>query len=414
MRAISLNHRSSLILKRYPYFGAALMDRLISSNSSPGFKHFSTSNTALDLCRSGPSMSSPNGPLTTDRPNYLEQALPQATRDLHDRSVLEGASTYTDPDSGYTVFCRKAHLDRGKCCGSGCRHCPYGWENVPAHRKPRPPTKLSDYSEAKVTVPPVADVEDIAKCSTDVATEAPATTESTPVAGEGRPVKKSRVYTRTGDKGKSSLYTGERRPKTDVVFETLGTVDELMSCIGVAKEYLRLQQQATPSCSEETNNTATMDSITTSQVNQIVSVEALEHIQQLLMDVATIVATPVGGEKVLNRERAREKLSMYNPDEWIKDLERQIDLADSYLPPITVFILPGGGLASAHLHVARSTCRRAERCMIWVQQEYGDDYDPLLTSACKFVNRLSDFLFVAARAVALHADIHRSTPNGGK
>lgn len=378
------------------------MDRLVSSASSPGFRHFAS--TSPNLANPPPtqesaSQASPKGPYTTDRPNHLEQALPAATRDLHDRTVRTGGTTYIDPASGFMVFCRSAHLQRGKCCGSGCRHCPYGWENVPAHRKPKP-AAVSEAAQEPARK--VCDVEDMGK-NTPASTATGECTETIPSATEGRTVKKSRVYTRTGDKGKSSLYTGERRSKTDVVFETLGTVDELMSCLGLAKEYVRLQQESSyqASAAEKT-------------LSQIVSVESLEHIQQLLMDVGTIVATPVGGEKTINKERVLEKLSAYDPESWVKDLERQIDLADSVLPPITVFILPGGGLASAHLHLARSTCRRAERCMIWVQQEYGDDYDQLLLSACKFVNRLSDFLFVAARAVALYADVHRSSPNGGK
>ena len=442
MRAVSRNCTQNITAKRATTL-TLVRTHIATLSSQPcnHHGHYTRFNILLHHQRRAFSTTSiamsadcPKSMLTSDDPNHLEAALPHHVRRMHDDAVTAGATTYTDPDSGYMVFCRKAHIDRGKCCGSGCRHCPYGWANVPKHRmpKPKPPvegvydptgatsTSAASASAATSTLP---DVEEVVVCRTlsaDAAAVADAAgAPSASTAASSDAPKKSRVYTRTGDKGKSSLFTGERRAKTDIIFETLGTVDELASCIGVAKEFLRLQQAT----GDRSINVATgpkaaatasseEGTITDEQVRQIISVEALEHIQQLLMDIGTIVATPTLSDRAT--ERAKEKVSAYAPLEWVVELERQIDLADSFLPPITVFILPGGGLASAHLHLARSTCRRAERCMLAVQEEQGDDYCDLLPAACKFVNRLSDFLFVAARAVALHADVHRSAPNGGR
>ncbi|KAJ2028702.1 hypothetical protein GGI03_002342 [Coemansia sp. RSA 2337] len=175
-----------------------------------------------------------------------------------------------------------------------------------------------------------------------------------------------KVYTRTGDKGTSSLFTGERRSKDDAVFEALGNTDELSSMLGLAIAYL----QATPA-----------DTL----------ISRLEAIQCLLQDVGSNVATP------LNTEKQTSKISRtrFDPDGYhCEQLEVWIDELSEGLPVHRSFILPSGGLAASTLHVARTVCRRAERSLIPLK----DDVDK---ETLMFVNRLSDFLFVAARWVAM-------------
>jgi len=173
-------------------------------------------------------------------------------------------------------------------------------------------------------------------------------------------VKKSMVYTRTGDKGSSSLYSGERRLKDDLVFEAMGTTDELNGALGIAREY----------CIQSNNG---LDGV-------------LADIQSRLFDLGAVIATP--------RSSSSESKISKTPfsEKHAQDLEQLIDHMDSKLPPLTTFILPSGGLASAHLHLARSICRRAERRVVPLVQ--AGDIEP---EAQRYLNRLSDFLFSAAR-----------------
>ncbi|KAI9017669.1 Adenosylcobalamin biosynthesis, ATP:cob(I)alamin adenosyltransferase-like protein [Gaertneriomyces semiglobifer] len=176
---------------------------------------------------------------------------------------------------------------------------------------------------------------------------------------------RSKIYTRTGDKGTSALYTGERRPKTDVIFEALGTTDELSSNLGLALTYC-----------EEAGNGLT---------------DKLLKIQCLLQDIGSNVATPRG-----NANQARlARTEFDSAGALTSELERWIDELDAQLPPLKNFILPSGGRASSALHVARSVCRRAERRVVpLVQEGFADE------STGKYLNRLSDFLFAAARYAA--------------
>ncbi|CAI5969519.1 unnamed protein product [Closterium sp. NIES-64] len=219
-------------------------------------------------------------------------------------------------------------------------------------------------------------------------------------AGEGsggvKPAEKrhrARVYTRTGDKGTSSLYTGERRRKDDHVFGALGDVDELNSALAVAAEYCRVQG-----------------------LKELC--DQIAVIQSRLLDVGSVVATPPSSASAAKLQRVR-----FDPTA-VDTLELWIDSLDEKLPPLTAFILPSGGMAAAHLHLARSICRRAERAVIAVaaedeeqqQQEAHEaqeggatapDSEPPLPridpTVMRFVNRLSDFLFTAARFAAQHA-----------
>lgn len=174
-----------------------------------------------------------------------------------------------------------------------------------------------------------------------------------------------KIYTKTGDKGTSGLFNGERRPKDDEVFEALGVCDEVNASLGIA---LELCEQA------GLKDVAAM----------------LEEISSRLFDVGSAVATPI------NTTSSSSKLAHTSFDEKHVDwLERRIDEMDEELPQLKNFILPSGGLAASHLHLARTLARRAER-RVWplisTQQ-----VDPVVG---RYLNRLSDFLFTAARLVS--------------
>jgi cob(I)alamin adenosyltransferase len=178
--------------------------------------------------------------------------------------------------------------------------------------------------------------------------------------------KKAAIYTRTGDKGTSALYNGERRVKNDLVFNALGNTDELNACIGVAKEY----------CLLSNNGLA----------------PSLSAIQSRLLDVGSAIATP----RMNTKSEARIERTSF-PEEHIDQVENWIDDLDAQLPQLKTFILPSGGLSSSNLHVARAVCRRAERSVIPL---VGDG--EVETSVQRYLNRLSDFFFTAARFAAVH------------
>lgn len=169
-----------------------------------------------------------------------------------------------------------------------------------------------------------------------------------------------KIYTRTGDFGETSLFGGARVAKNDARIEAYGTVDELNSVLGVAR--------TTPLPAE---------------------VDAVLHdVQHDLFEVGAHLASP-GTSRFPGVDAQR-----------IADLERAIDEMESELAPLKSFILPGGAAASAQLHVARTVCRRAERCVVALH-----DDTPATISTIAFLNRLSDYLFVAARFANARAGI---------
>ncbi|XP_075070389.1 corrinoid adenosyltransferase MMAB isoform X1 [Mixophyes fleayi] len=172
-----------------------------------------------------------------------------------------------------------------------------------------------------------------------------------------------KIYTKTGDKGFSSTYTGERRPKDDLVFEALGATDELSSALGLAREFCL---DANLQCVSE-----------------------LEKIQCILQDVGSNIATP------LSSARESHKVKTTFSAEPVQELEQWIDKYTVQLPPLASFILPSGGKASASLHVARAVCRRAERVTFKLLQM--GEAEP---NVGKYLNRLSDYLFTLARYAA--------------
>ncbi|XP_070255750.1 corrinoid adenosyltransferase MMAB isoform X2 [Myotis yumanensis] len=138
-----------------------------------------------------------------------------------------------------------------------------------------------------------------------------------------------KIYTKTGDKGFSSTFTGERRPKDDQVFEALGTTDELSSAIGFAMELIA--EKGHPFAEE------------------------LEKIQCSLQDVGSTLATPRSSAREAHLRRTAFESGR------VLELEQWIDKYSGQLPPLTAFILPSGGKSSAALHFCRAVCRRAER-----------------------------------------------------
>ncbi|KAJ3451460.1 corrinoid adenosyltransferase [Anaeramoeba flamelloides] len=178
---------------------------------------------------------------------------------------------------------------------------------------------------------------------------------------------KSIVYTRTGDKGKSSLFTGERQLKTSEVFEALGTVDELSSYVALIRVTIGSKDY---------------------KVGETTLCGLLLNIQGLLTKMGSHIATPRGSrnQKLVKNTEFSEKHT--------KHLEKWIDFIDSKNPKLKNFILPGSNLVESHLNICRSICRRAERRVLALVEKASVD-----STISKFLNRLADFFFVAARFV---------------
>lgn len=182
--------------------------------------------------------------------------------------------------------------------------------------------------------------------------------------------KQFRIYTRTGDGGTSATFTGERRPKDDVIFEALGNIDELSAAIGVAR------------CTFPQSDSASSKNLLTDE---------LLRVQCILQDVASIVATPTSSARPAHIGKTGSTV----PRHLVDELETLIDSHTVSLPPLKNFILQGGGPAGSHLHLARTVCRRAERSLQPLVRS--GDVDK---SAAVYLNRLSDYLFTIARVAA--------------
>lgn len=176
-----------------------------------------------------------------------------------------------------------------------------------------------------------------------------------------------KIYTRTGDKGETSLRWGERIPKDSLRVEAYGEVDEANSFIGLALAHLVPVTGTDP------------------KLNLVHAV--FTRIQREMFDVGADLATPPNRQK---GEKAKVT------EEHVAQMERDIDAMEAGLPPLRHFILPGGSPAAAALHVARTVARRAERRLVALSRQEPEYVDPVLI---KYVNRLSDALFMAARAV---------------
>jgi cob(I)alamin adenosyltransferase len=174
----------------------------------------------------------------------------------------------------------------------------------------------------------------------------------------------NRIYTRTGDDGSTALGTGERRKKYDLRIACYGTIDETNAAIGVVRLH--------------TPDDAEIDAM-------------LGRIQNDLFDLGADLCAPAS-DKGRGPGGARLTVS----EAQVTRLETEIDRLNADLAPLRSFVLPGGMPAAAHLHLARTVCRRAERMMVELADQPGEEVSAV---ALKYANRLSDFLFVASRYV---------------
>lgn len=165
-----------------------------------------------------------------------------------------------------------------------------------------------------------------------------------------------KIYTRTGDKGMTSIIGGHRLPKHHPRIEAYGTIDELIAWIGLLRGIDANRERS----------------------------EELTGIQATLMQCCAIVATDPSSDAI-------PALG----DEPITALEKSIDRMEEKLPALDSFILPGGNEAVSFCHITRTVCRRAERCVLRL-----DETEPAPSDVIRFLNRLADYLFVLARAVS--------------
>ena len=165
-------------------------------------------------------------------------------------------------------------------------------------------------------------------------------------------VRLTRIYTKSGDKGTTALGTGKRVPKHDLRVEAFGTVDEANAAIGIARLHTGGDADA-----------------------------ALARIQNDLFDLGADLCAP---------DDAKERLRIV--DAQVERLEQEIDRMNEELAPLNSFVLPGGSAAAAHLHLARTIARRAERAMTRLAEQ-----EAVNPAAIRYINRLSDHLFVLAR-----------------
>lgn len=173
----------------------------------------------------------------------------------------------------------------------------------------------------------------------------------------------NKIYTRTGDDGTTALGSGERRPKFDLRVCAYGTVDEANACIGMARLHTAASHLA-------------IDAM-------------LARIQNDLFDLGADLATPDTGV-----DPGYEPLRIVASQ--VARLESDIDALNKPIKPLRTFVLPGGSPAAAALHLARTVARRAERLIVELSMTGGETVG---ADAVRYINRVSDFLFVAARAV---------------
>ena len=173
-----------------------------------------------------------------------------------------------------------------------------------------------------------------------------------------------KIYTKTGDKGETSLYGGTRVSKAAARVESYGTLDELNALIGLAK----------------------------AEISDEKVLNQLQKIQFDLFTVGSEAATPTDKLILAN---GKNRLDLMISEEEISELELWMDGLDASLEPLQFFILPSGGKAAASIHVCRTVCRRAERAMVHLNET--EEVRPELI---KYLNRLSDYLFILARYIS--------------
>lgn len=417
--------------------------------------------------------------------------------ELHRRAVRRNQTSYKDPVTGFTCFTELAHLRRGVCCGSRCRHCPYNTEwsaslsnRVESGNKLDVAARLTEIQLEQEQHPPEQDIEDLDRFTTisssiqngsdssssssssfdeeeETSTSIPpcrpgvapgdrnnssnttsnrnSNTQQQPPPDQaqrrtggrhgGRTTAKNVPYTRGGDAGTTALGTGERRSKTDPAFVALGAVDELCSVTGLCRAHLLVVAGMAPNSDIGTglpssNYDGTRSSKNTAVVDMAMLNEWLLEIMSRLFDIGSHVARPPRRRKqtaptsTANEDDDDDDSSLDTNDKHtqrdkestpktfvadgvgggfhashVTDLEDWIDLLTEELPELLSFILPTGSIAAAQLHVARTVCRRAERCLIPLVVPTNAERPTCDPNALRYLNRLSDFFFSAARFV---------------
>lgn len=184
-------------------------------------------------------------------------------------------------------------------------------------------------------------------------------------------MKEMKVYTKTGDNGITSLFSGKRVPKHDIRIKAYGTIDELIAWLGLIRD------------------TSDFD----------YAKHTLVKIQKQLMTIASQLA--VESEKDFPKN-----LTPLQPDE-VQFIEHQIDLLTNRLPPLKNFVIPGGHKLISYTHLARSVCRRAERYVTEL-----DHQSPISATLIAYINRLSDYFFTLSRTFALDLQVEEEKWNG--
>lgn len=173
-----------------------------------------------------------------------------------------------------------------------------------------------------------------------------------------------KIYTKTGDKGQTALYGGTRVSKASARVESYGNIDELNSFIGMAK------------C-------------------EITDEKVISQLKKIQFDLFTLGSESATPTDKLTLANGKSRLNLMISEEEIQELENWMDEYEPQLEPLQYFILPGGGKGATALHVCRTVCRRAERSLVFLNES--EEVRPELI---KYLNRLSDYLFVLARYVS--------------
>ena len=173
-----------------------------------------------------------------------------------------------------------------------------------------------------------------------------------------------KIYTKTGDKGETSLYGGTRVSKASARVESYGTIDELNAFIGIAKSHIEDQ-------------------------------EVLDQLKKILFDLFTVGSEAATPADKLILANGKSRLPLIISETEISELENWMDAFEEKLERLQYFILPGGGKSATFLHAARTICRRAERSLVFL-----NDYEEVRPELIKYLNRLSDYLFVLARYIS--------------
>ena len=170
-----------------------------------------------------------------------------------------------------------------------------------------------------------------------------------------------KIYTKTGDKGETALYGGTRVSKASARVESYGTIDELNSFIGFAK-------------------------------TEITDEKVLNQLKKIQFDLFTVGSESATPTDKLTLANGKSRLSLVISETEIEELENWMDDFEEELQPLQYFILPGGGEAATSLHICRTVCRRAERSLVFLNET-----EAVRPELIKYLNRLSDYLFMLAR-----------------